>query len=195
MTEQRMRRWGLTLALAAAMAACGGGGSGAEGSEAAGDAAADDGVSMDEADIACGLPGFRAEALRLINERRAAGATCGARGSFAPVAAVGWDDRLAQAAYGHAREMADRDELSHTGGNGSSVGQRVTAAGYTWSAVAENISAGYGSVPAVIDGWMASDGHCANLMSPAYRHAALACAANSGSRYGRYWTLNLAAPR
>jgi uncharacterized protein YkwD len=143
----------------------------------------------------CGFANFQAEAVRLINQRRAAGASCGTRGSFPPAAALSWDARLATAAYGHSRDMADKNFFSHTGSNGSSASQRVSAAGYTWSAVGENIAAGYGSVSAVVDGWMRSDGHCANLMNARYRHMGLACAASAGSTYGRYWTLNVAAPR
>ena len=190
MERNRTRRWGMAFLLAGAVAACGGGGSGGSGGEAS-----DDGATAAGEDITCGLADFQAEALRLINQRRAAGASCGARGEFAPTTALAWDTRLAQAAYGHARDMAEHENFSHTGSDGSTLGQRVSAAGYAWSAVGENIAAGTGSVSATIDGWMASDGHCANLMSPGYRHVGLACAAKSGSRYGRYWTLDLAAPR
>lgn len=195
MKPDTARRWMAAIALTLTMAACGGGGSG---NDDTGDGTAvpnDDGGAAAGTDIACGLSGFQAEALRLINQRRAAGASCGARGSFAPTTALSWDAKLAQAAYGHARDMADHDYFSHTGRNGSTLGQRVSAAGYTWSAVAENIAAGTRSVSATVDGWMSSDGHCANLMSPSYRHVGLACAANTASTYGHYWTLNLAAPR
>ncbi|MCM5679050.1 CAP domain-containing protein [Schlegelella sp. S2-27] len=194
MKPDTARRWVTAMALTAAMAACGGGSGNDETSD---DTASpnDDGSPSAGADIACGLPDFQAEALRLINQRRAAGASCGTRGSFAPTTALTWDPKLAQAAYGHALDMANHDYFSHTGRNGSTLGQRVSAAGYTWSAVAENIAAGTRSVSATVDGWMGSDGHCANLMSPGYRHAGLACALNTGSTYGRYWVLNLAAPR
>ena len=42
---------------------------------------------------------------------------------------------------------------------------------------------------------MASDGHCANLMNPNYRHVGMACASGTAtSRYTKYWTLNVARP-
>jgi hypothetical protein len=56
------------------------------------------------ADITCGLANFQADALRLVNAYRAAGATCGSRGSFAPAGALAWNTRLTTAASGHSRE-------------------------------------------------------------------------------------------
>lgn len=86
--------------------------------------------------------------------------------------------------------------FSHTGSNAGSPAQRVTAAGYNWRRVAENIAAGYPSVQAVIDGWMASDGHCANIMDPQLVHLGVACVAGGASNtYSSYWTMDLAAPQ
>lgn len=147
------------------------------------------------ADITCGLANFQAEALRLINARRAAGASCGARGSFPATTALTWSTPLTNASFGHSRDMATLNYFSHTSADGRTLGTRVTAAGYTWQAVGENIAAGYGSVQQVVDGWMTSDGHCANLMGANFVHMGLACARQSGSTYGTYWTLDLARPR
>lgn len=185
------------FALALLLGACGGGGGddATPATPTAPEAPADGGTAPAGTDIGCGQTDFQAEALRLVNARRAAGATCGGRGSFAPAPALVWQSQLAEAAYGHSADMAARDYFSHTGQDGRSPGQRVTAAGYAWSAVGENIAAGYGSTQAVVDGWMASDGHCANLMSSSYTQMALACARDADSQYGRYWTQVLARPR
>jgi uncharacterized protein YkwD len=91
--------------------------------------------------------------------------------------------------------MATANYFSHTGRDGRSPSQRVNAAGYTAQAVGENIAAGYGSMAAVVDGWMGSEGHCANLMSASYSQMGLACARGSASQYGIYWTQVLARPR
>lgn len=147
------------------------------------------------ATLSCGLPDFQAEAIQRINAHRVAGATCGSRGSFPAVAPLAWHSALADAAYGHSRDMADHNYFSHTSQDGRTLGTRVTAAGYTWSSVGENIAAGYGSVQAVVDGWMASEGHCVNMMSVSFVHAGLACARNTSSTYGTYWTLDFARPR
>lgn len=188
----------LAVWLLLGLAACGGGGGGSSSEDAAaspGGAGSPSTPLATSAEISCGIADFQAEALRLVNARRAAGATCGARGSFAAAPALAWDAQLAQAAYRHSRDMADHDHFSHTGTDGSTLGARVSAAGYAWSGVGENIGAGYGSLQSVVDGWMASDGHCANLMSPGFTAFGLACARNSASSYGLYWTLDLARPQ
>lgn len=143
----------------------------------------------------CGLPEFRAAALRIVNARRATGAVCGARGRFAAAPALAWDAALATAADGHSRDMAARTYFSHTGADGRSAAQRVSAAGYAWQSVGENIGAGYDTVQAVVDGWMASEGHCVNLMTTDFQHMGLACAVATSGDFGRYWTLDLARPR
>lgn len=75
------------------------------------------------------------------------------------------------------------DPFSHTGTAGSTLGTRITAAADARSGVGENIGAGYGSVQTVVDGWMASDGHCANLMSPGFTELGLAAARSSVGPY------------
>lgn len=128
-----------------------------------------------------------------MNELRAAGATCGARGRFAPAGALQWNAALTNAALAHTQDMAANDFFSHTGSGGSSAGQRITAAGYAWRTYGENIAAGYGSVQAVMDGWLSSDGHCANLMNAAFRDIGVACVAGGAGRYPSYWTMDLGA--
>lgn len=143
----------------------------------------------------CGLGNFQAELVQRINAYRARGASCGGYGSFAPTTALSWNDKLQGAAARHSSDMASRNFFSHTGSDGSNAGTRITQAGYAWRTWGENIAAGYGTVQAAVDGWMASPGHCANLMKPAFRHMGVACVSNSASTYRMYWTLDLAAPR
>ena len=51
-------------------------------------------------------------------------------------------------------------------------------------------------IDSVVEGWMLSEGHCANLMNPAFDEIGLACVPGpSGSRYAQYWTQNLARAR
>lgn len=144
----------------------------------------------------CQLANFQSELLALVNRYRAAGASCGSEGSFAPAAALRWQAGLAQAALKHSDDMQSGNFFSHTGSDGSSAGQRITAAGYSWRAWGENIAAGQSSVATVMSGWMASPGHCANLMNPGFTEIAVACVkGGSGNTYGSYWTMNLATPR
>ncbi len=204
----RSRLAALLITALLALQACGGGGDDAAGSGNSGAGGGSGGGSTPTtpttpgspttptgADITCGFANFQSEALRLINARRAAGASCGTRGSFAPAPALAWNAALANAAYGHSLDMATQNYFAHDSLDGRSLGTRVTAAGYSWSTVGENIAAGYATLPAVIDGWMTSDGHCANLMSASFTEVGLACARNSASTYGIYWTQNLGRPR
>jgi uncharacterized protein YkwD len=143
----------------------------------------------------CGLASFQAELMQRINAYRARGATCGSYGSFAPTTALAWNDLLQSAAARHSSDMASHNFFSHTGSDGSNAGTRITQAGYAWRTWGENIGAGYATVQAVVDSWMASPGHCANLMKPAFRHVGVACVSNNASSYHLYWTLALATPR
>lgn len=92
--------------------------------------------------------------------------------------------------------MQRNNFTSHTGSDGSSVGDRATAAGYAWSWIGENIAWGYGTVQQVVDGWMASPGHCGNIMKADYKHIGLACVRGTSSNtWPNYWTLDLGKPR
>ena len=122
--------------LVAIVAACGGGGGGSDGAAPSG--VADDGGSPSTpaatppaaTDMACGDAAFRDTALRLLNEHRAAGASCGSAGSFGAAPAVAWSDTLTQAAWQHSADMAARNYFSHTSPEGGTLGARVTATGY-----------------------------------------------------------------
>lgn len=143
----------------------------------------------------CSLPNFATELLDRVNRLRAAGATCGSQ-AFGPARALGYEARLHQAAATHSQDMVSRNFFSHIGSDGSSPGQRLTAAGYAWTTVGENIAAGYGSVAAAVDGWAASPGHCANLLNPNFTQLGIACVpGTAGNPYRSYWTMKLARPR
>jgi uncharacterized protein YkwD len=172
------------LGFAALLAACGGG-----------DDPQPADVAPPLAQINCGLASFDTEALARINQVRAAGATCGARGSFAPAPPLAWEGRLTAAAYAHSLDMATHNYFEHTGLDGRTVAERVSATGYDWRAVGENLAGGPTSVQAAINGWMASPDHCANTMNPVFVHVGVACIANAGTTYTRYWTMVLATPR
>ena len=91
--------------------------------------------------------------------------------------------------------MAANNYFSHTSLDGRTFVDRINATGYAWSTIGENIAAGYPTVNAVIDGWMASDGHCANLMNPAFKDVGVACVAAASSTYKSYWTMDAGKPR
>jgi uncharacterized protein YkwD len=132
--------------------------------------------------------------LTLVNQARTEPRRCGGQ-SFGAAAPLAWDEKLAAAARAHSEEMAQLRNLSHTGRDGKSVDARVTRAGYAWRFVAENIAAGQPSAEEVTAGWIASPGHCANLMSPKATVMGAAFALAPGSDMGIYWTQVFASPR
>jgi uncharacterized protein YkwD len=176
------------IALLLALVGCGGGDAGEASAAAASPGAA--GAAT------CGLPNFQATALARINAYRAAGASCRSGGSFTPTTALRWNAALSQAAHAHSLDMQAGNFFSHTGSGGSTLAQRINATGYVWSTIAENIAAGQATIHGVVDGWMASDGHCANLMNSNLLDMGLVCVAGTaGNAFTTYWTLDLGRPR
>ena len=80
------------------------------------------------------------------------------------------DDQLDQAANFHNDEMVKADRLSHQLPGEDDLGDRVTATGYDWRLVGENIAAGYATPEAVVEGWMNSSGHKKNILNPKFTH-------------------------
>lgn len=186
-----------SAALLVLLASCGGGGGGDAGDDATADApAAPDGAASVPEQARCGIADFATAALAAVNQRRAAGATCGSRGVFAAAAPLRWSTQLAEASAAHSADMATLNYFSHTSADGRSMADRVNATGYAWASLGENIAAGYTGIDSVVEGWMRSDGHCANLMNPDFDEMGLACVVGAaGSRYSHYWTQNLARER
>ena len=118
--------------------------------------------------------------LDLVNTVRKTGCNCG-NTAMPPVAAVIWNDKLAKAAYDHSVDMQSNDYFSHTGLNGSTPGERITAAGYIWKTYGENIANGYASEELVMNGWLGSEGHCKNIMNASFKEMGT-------GREVNYWT-------
>ena len=95
---------------------------------------------------------------------------------------------LTKAARYHAKNMAENNYFSHTSENGS--GEEVCApfsrigAFYDWIAAAENIAAGYNSPESVVQGWINSPGHYANLISPYVYEVGVGYWYQAGGSYG-----------
>lgn len=150
-------------------------------------------VAVGAIDFSCGLngaAGIEAEITQRVNALRAAGAVCGTT-AYAAAAALVWNSTLLAAAKGHSADMAQKNYFSHTSQDGRTAGQRITTAGYNWSAYGENIAAGQTTVEQVMTGWINSPGHCQNLMNPNFREVAVACVRNDAADYRLYWTMDL----
>ena len=131
---------------------------------------------------------FENEVLTLVNQHRAAGATCGGT-AYPRVAALAMNANLRLAAQGHSQDMATNNYFSHTSLDGRTSVDRIRAAGYTGSSpLGENIAAGAGSPADVVNGWMGSTGHCQNIMNGSYRSSGVGYAIRAGSQLGSYWT-------
>ncbi len=72
--------------------------------------------------------------------------------------------RLNRSAQGWTNAMVRVDALTH----GANFAARISAVGFRWSTAGENIAAGFWTPAAVVRGWMASPGHCANILSPSF---------------------------
>ena len=75
---------------------------------------------------------------------------------------------LTQAAEAHAADMVDQHYFAHDSLDGRSPFDRMKAAGFRGGAMAENIAVGYSTAAAVVQGWMNSPGHRANILNCSY---------------------------
>lgn len=74
------------------------------------------------------------------------------------------DSQLAKASQDHSADMASRDYMAHDTPEGVGPGERAEEAGYTaWGG--ENVAAGHPTPEAVMQGWMDSPGHRANILN------------------------------
>jgi uncharacterized protein YkwD len=124
--------------------------------------------------------------LQLANQARSRARRCGSR-QFSSVPPLALEKRLTSAAREHARDMAKHNMLEHTGSDGSTPAMRATRAGYSWRAVGENIASGPTTADEVMEGWLASPGHCENLMSPRFSEVGVGYIVDSKSASGVYW--------
>jgi uncharacterized protein YkwD len=108
------------------------------------------------------------------------------------------NNKLNQSAQAHSQDMAIADYFSHTGANGSNAGDRAATAGYYYSSLGENIAAGYITPQEVVQGWMNSPGHRANIMNAGYQELGIGyyyLANDTGNvNYNYYWTQEFGTP-
>ncbi|MFS4093020.1 CAP domain-containing protein [Streptomyces sp. AF1A] len=124
--------------------------------------------------------GVTARIVQLVNSERAK----------AGCSALTLNSALTKAAQAHSADMAAHQNMSHTGSDGSSPGDRITAAGYAWSSYGENVAYGYATPEDVMAGWMASPGHRANILNCSFKEIGVGYAPQ-----GNYWTQDFGTPR
>src|SRR5262245_53150737 len=72
--------------------------------------------------------------------------------------------KLQEAAEVHARDMASRHKMTHTGSDGSTPSSRITGRGYRMRRSGENIAFGHFTPLGVMKGWMDSPTHKLNIL-------------------------------
>ncbi|MFE5486265.1 sigma-70 family RNA polymerase sigma factor [Streptomyces sp. NPDC056527] len=118
---------------------------------------------------------------RLVNQRRAE----------AGCAPLRQDPRLAEAARKYARDMVRRGYYAHSSPEGEFADARISAAGYAWSAWAENLARGGSDPSDVFDGWMDGAMHQENMLNCRYKHTGVAAVSGPD---GTVWVQKLASP-
>ncbi len=125
--------------------------------------------------------------LELVNEARAQSRRCGRQWHAAAPPLI-HSELLQKAALAHARDMANRSVLGHAGSDGSTPAERATREGYRWRVVGENIASGQATPEQVVEEWLGSPHHCANLMDADFTEMGVGYASDTGSSGGIYWS-------
>ena len=99
---------------------------------------------------------LRAAVVCLINQERAA--------HHLPVLTA--SPLLNNSAQRWTNAMVSSDQFTH----GMNFAGRISAAGYDWRSAGENIATGFATPRSVVAAWMASTGHCQNILNPSYRN-------------------------
>lgn len=109
---------------------------------------------------------------------------------LSPVRLSGRLDKVAQM---HACDMASQGRYTHVGSDGSDLSQRLRRGGYKFRLGAENTARGFDSSSRVVNFWMNSTYHRANILQARATEMGVGVIQPVGDR--PYWVLVLAAPR
>lgn len=136
---------------------------------------------------ACNQPAnaatLRAQLLTEVNARRRS----------AGLGALTLDTRLQAAALVVVCDNARNNRLSHTTADGTTLGSRLATAGYGFRTANENLAAGPTTAAGVVQSWMGSPPHRANILAPTTRHFGAGVARSASGQF--YWSIVSAAPR
>lgn len=116
---------------------------------------------------------FEKEVVRLVNEIRKQNG----------LRELTYDWQLSRVARIKSEDMRDNKYFSHTSPTYGSPFQMMKSFGITYRSAGENIARGQATPQAVVNAWMNSSGHRANILNPSFTHIGVGYAQN-----GRYWT-------
>ena len=116
---------------------------------------------------------YEAEVVRLVNEIRQ-------ENGLKPLSA-NWE--LSRVARYKSQDMKDKGYFAHNSPTYGTPFQMIRAFGISFRTAGENIAYGYATPKAVVNGWMNSSGHRANILNGSYTQIGVGYVAQ-----GNYWT-------
>lgn len=116
---------------------------------------------------------YEKEVVRLVNEIRVKNG----------LKELTYDWELSRVARYKSQDMKDNRYFSHTSPTYGSPFQMIKNFGLSYRSAGENIAKGYKTPQAVVNGWMSSSGHRANILNASYNRIGVGYVAN-----GNYWT-------
>jgi len=116
---------------------------------------------------------FEQEVVKLTNAER----------TKAGLAPFKTDDKLMAAAREKSQDMQSKNYFSHTSPTFGSPFDRMKALGITYKSAGENIAQGQRTPQEVVQGWMNSPGHRANILNEKFTHIGVGYV-----KSGNYWT-------
>ncbi|MBQ9134231.1 MAG: SafA/ExsA family spore coat assembly protein [Clostridia bacterium] len=116
---------------------------------------------------------YEKEVVRLVNEIRAENG----------LPSLTYDWELSRVARYKSQDMKDNKYFSHTSPTYGSPFQMIKNFGITYRSAGENIAKGYATPQAVVNGWMNSSGHRANILNASFNRIGVGYVAG-----GNYWT-------
>lgn len=96
------------------------------------------------------------------------------------------NDSLCAAALIKSRDMAENNYFSHTSPTFGSSFELLKSRGITYSHAGENIAKGYSTPESVMNGWMNSSGHRANILNSSFTQLGVGYYEDSDGQ--AYWT-------
>jgi uncharacterized YkwD family protein/spore coat assembly protein SafA len=123
--------------------------------------------------ISPSVTAFEGEVVRLVNEIRV-------RNGLKPLTQ---DWQLSRVARYKSQDMRDLNYFSHTSPTYGSPFKMMQSFGIKYKTAGENIAKGYSSPSAVVNAWMNSSGHRANILNSSYTHIGVGYVSS-----GNYWT-------
>lgn len=169
MSLRALSRFPTVLALTLLLAACGGATSDTA-DALAGSNLGPPGETMSDTELAWAM-----EVLDLTNRERI----------LNNLPTLAWHDEAAQVGFEHAVDMRVRNFFDHTNPDGIGPSTRLSNAGVAWWSMGENIARGQDTPQQVVDAWMNSTGHRANILNSNYTH--LGVGVHIGPPQGPWW--------